>query len=264
VLTNFKDFSVGTVSTGYTSGATAIAMSAGDGAKLPVAPFFAYWWNSTDYATPELDPNRELIYVGTRAGDNLSNIQRGQGDDAASNKNTAAKTYKLMATVSAKEFESRSRIIGQVGPTANITFTVGSVEIDLADTITIPANYLKAGDVIEWKMVWQHNAGSYASAPRLALRMGSVYLIGNPTAIWSATETIIHMEGTISIREAGASGAMLYSSAFMRENATLACERNGATSIDTTAAQVFTPSYRMDASGETIILSRISIILHRN
>lgn len=262
MLTNFKDFAVGTVSTGYDAAAVAIVMTTGHGANLPAAPFYAYWWDSTTYVSPDLDPQRELIYVGARAGDNLSSISRGQGDDAASTKNTAGKTYKLMATISAKEMDNRTKALGVAGPSGNLTMVLASAETDVANVVTVPANWLRAGDVIRWSIFWQHNAGAYTAAPRTALRFGGIYMMGL-TSYWSTTEVTLFAEGTMIVRDVGSSGNIWNSGHYRRENNSESGLSSGIYAIDLTTAQSFTPSYRMDASGETIVMAKLSITLDR-
>jgi len=263
MLTYFKDFATANVSTGYDAAAVAIDLAAGQGANLPPSPFFAFWWNVTDYQTPDLDPSRELVYVGTRTGDALTNLLRGQGDDAASAKNTGGKTYRLLATVSAKEVESRSRQVGSIGPSGNYTAGTPSVEYYTTENIVLPPNFLKAGDLLEWRMFWDHNAGAYAYAPRIGLKLlvgggSSVYPIGL-AAHWSNTEQTWAGEGAVAIRSTS-SASMQYKN--MRENGSIGCGGQFAT-IDTTAVMTFQPCYRFDSSGETIRLARLSLVLHR-
>lgn len=83
-----------TVSTGYDQNATSIVLTAGGGATLPTAPFDVAWWNSTDYATPTLDPHYEVVRVNAIVVDTLT-VVRAQEGTAASTKNTAGKTYKM-------------------------------------------------------------------------------------------------------------------------------------------------------------------------
>jgi len=82
------------VSAGYDNAAVSIVLAAGEGAKLPATPFYATWWNRTDYPIPFKDPNREIIRVTAVAGDTLT-IVRAQQSTAASTKNTAGKSYVL-------------------------------------------------------------------------------------------------------------------------------------------------------------------------
>ncbi len=96
-----KNFAKVTVSTGYDASATSIVLATGHGAKLPTAPFNAVWWNATDYADPSDDPNVEIVRVTSIATDTLT-VTRAQESTSASTKNTANKTYKMIAGLTAK------------------------------------------------------------------------------------------------------------------------------------------------------------------
>lgn len=100
-IDNAKNFAKVTVSTGYDDDDTSVVLSSGHGAKLPTVPFNAVWWNSTDYADPSDDPNVEIVRVTNIASDTLT-VTRGQEGVSASTKNTATKTYKMIAGLTAK------------------------------------------------------------------------------------------------------------------------------------------------------------------
>lgn len=104
-LDNTKNFAKVTVSTGYDASATSIVLSSGHGAKLPTAPFNLTWWNSTDYADPSDDPNVEIVRCTNVATDTLT-VTRAQESTSASTKNTAAKTYKMIAGLTSKVINS--------------------------------------------------------------------------------------------------------------------------------------------------------------
>jgi hypothetical protein len=92
-VTNFGKV---TVSGLYDAAATSIALTTGHGSRLPSTfPFPLTWWNSTDYADPADDPNKEIIIVTARAGDVLTGT-RGAESSGASTKNTSGKTYKMV------------------------------------------------------------------------------------------------------------------------------------------------------------------------
>ena len=114
-MDNFKNFAKVTVSTGYDAAATSIALTAGHGTRLPAAPFNATWWNSTDYPDPSDDPNAEIVRVTAIATDTLT-VTRAQESTTASTKNTASKTYKMIAGLTAKTFNSD--LIGVAAPDA--------------------------------------------------------------------------------------------------------------------------------------------------
>lgn len=100
-MDNAKNFAKVTVSTGYDASATAIALSSGHGARLPTAPFNVTWWNSTDYGDPSDDPDVEIARVTSIATDTVI-VTRAQEGTSASAKNTAGKTYKMIAGITAK------------------------------------------------------------------------------------------------------------------------------------------------------------------
>lgn len=90
-----------TVSTGYDNTATTVVLNSGQGALLPAPPFNATWWNSTDYGDPSDDPNVEIIRVYAVAGDTLSILRAQENTVTATTKNTASKTYSMIAGLTA-------------------------------------------------------------------------------------------------------------------------------------------------------------------
>lgn len=96
-----KNFAKATVFDGnYDASTTEIDVLSGEGARFPVAPFNAVWWNATDYPDPADDPEREIIRVTTIATDTLT-ITRAQEGTAANDKNLSGKIYKLIAGLTA-------------------------------------------------------------------------------------------------------------------------------------------------------------------
>lgn len=92
-----------TVSTGYNSSATSIALTAGHGVRFPAVPFYLTWYNFTDYPysaqsgmsqQSTLDPNQEIILVTARSTDTLT-VTRASAPFAH---NTGGKTYKMRIT----------------------------------------------------------------------------------------------------------------------------------------------------------------------
>jgi hypothetical protein len=100
-LDNFANFSIATVSAPYGAAATSVVMGTGGAARMPTVPFNAVWWNATDYGDPADDPNREIVRVTNVASETLT-VARAQEGTAATTKNTAGKTYRIMATLTAK------------------------------------------------------------------------------------------------------------------------------------------------------------------
>lgn len=94
-----------TVSTGYDSVATSLALTAGHGARLPnptiSGAFNLVWWNATDYPDPSDDPNKEIVRCTARSSDTLT-VTRGQEGSTAVAHNTGGKTYKMILPVTQK------------------------------------------------------------------------------------------------------------------------------------------------------------------
>lgn len=149
-LDNTVNFGKVTVSTGYSAGATSIVLQSGQGALLPVAPFNVTWWNSTDYTDPSDDPNKEIVRVtaggGGGGGDTLT-VTRGQEGFGASTKNTAGKTYKMDACLTAKVMNTDlyncfspdaffGRMPNPTFPKAYVNNTINGNN----DVYTVPAN----------------------------------------------------------------------------------------------------------------------------
>lgn len=104
-MSQVVNFGKVTVLSGHSSSDTSIALQAGNGALLPVAPFNVVWWNSAAFADPSDDPNKEIVRVtaggGGGGGDTLT-VTRAQEGTAASSKNTAGGIYKMIAGFTAK------------------------------------------------------------------------------------------------------------------------------------------------------------------
>lgn len=133
-LDNAKNFAKVTVSIGYDASATSIVLSSGHGAKLPTVAFNAVWWNVTDYADPSDDPNVEIVRVTAISTDTLT-VTRAQEGISASTKNTAGKTYKMIAGLTAKAINS------DIAPVASPSFT-GTVSVASAITQAGSANHI--------------------------------------------------------------------------------------------------------------------------
>lgn len=111
ILHGRTNFALCEVATLYTAANTVIALTAGEGAKLPSpasdGAFPLTWWDSTTFTDPALDPNREVVWCGSRAGDTLV-VSRGAesalGGGAASTKATSGSTYKLALSATAGLF----------------------------------------------------------------------------------------------------------------------------------------------------------------
>jgi len=101
-VTNFGKV---TVSTGYAAGETSIVLTTGHGSRLPSTfPFPLVWWNATDYSDPADDPNKEIVTVTARVTDTLT-VTRAAESTTATAKNTAAKTYKMVLSITKAMWE---------------------------------------------------------------------------------------------------------------------------------------------------------------
>ncbi len=135
------------VSTGYDATAVTLALSAGDGAKLPLpasdGAFNLTWWNATDYSDPADDPNVEIVRCTARATDTLT-VTRAQEGTSATAKNTSGKAYKLALGPTAKTITDLVSFVGYpLNPQAptgsinssNVTFVAtGRVSVAFVDS----------------------------------------------------------------------------------------------------------------------------------
>ena len=138
-LDNAKNFAKVTVSTGYDNDDTSIVLTTGHGAKLPTVPFNVVWWNSTDYADPADDPNVEIVRVTGRSSDTLT-VTRAQESTSASNKNTAGKTYKMIAGLTAKVINTD---LGGGGMELLASVSLGSAAASLSTGTFTPKKHLQ-------------------------------------------------------------------------------------------------------------------------
>lgn len=129
ILPPVTNFAKVTVNTGYDSTATSIVLLSGHGAKLPSTfPFPLVWWNATDFGSPEDDPLVEIISVTARSTDTLTVI-RGQDGTAASNHNTAGKTYRMILTLTKGMWDQiQTDLTSAIGAAAKVRTGTGSPE----------------------------------------------------------------------------------------------------------------------------------------
>src|SRR5205807_6821391 len=142
-LDAFKNFAKVTVSTGYDASATSIVLSSGDGAKLPAAPFNVIWWNSTDYPDPADDPNVEVVRVTAISIDTLT-ITRGQEGISATTKNSAGRTYKMIAGVTAL---SMNLLTDYAEGSVTLTLKFGGATTGITYTTQV-GRYVRIGNLI--------------------------------------------------------------------------------------------------------------------
>jgi hypothetical protein len=167
-LDSAVNFAKVTVSIGYNSAATSIALNTGQGVLLPAAPFNVVWWNSTDYPDPSSDPNVEIVRVTNIATDTLT-VTRAQEGTAASNKNTGGKTYLMIAALTAKVINNDlpsvfgSKFTGsatfafttpiQDGSTAQGPTTIAIAGVVVGDPVFIGANPVFPAGITVWGKV---------------------------------------------------------------------------------------------------------------
>lgn len=140
-----KNFAKVTVTTGYAAGVTTVALSSGDGAKLPApstdGAFNLVWWNATDYSDPADDPNVEIVRCTARSTDTLT-ITRAQESTSDAAHNTAGKTYKMILAMTKKmidDIEDNREVSNEV-PSGTIN---GSNTVFTLASTPLPASSLK-------------------------------------------------------------------------------------------------------------------------
>lgn len=185
----FKNFATATLAaTLPDASTTTFTVSSGHGLLLPATPFNAVVWNSTDYATPDLDPSVEVVRVTTKATDTLT-VARAQEGTTGVTHNTGGKTYKLLATVTAGTLNSGRPVVlyNRKGGSA-ITPVVSPGTSALGTAFTIPANALQAEDWLRIEFWANHTGGtSNAMLWRITLGGTTVFDMGD-----GATGTGMH------------------------------------------------------------------------
>ena len=134
------NFAKGTLSTGYDDTDTTIVLESGHGANFPSS--FSYnviAWDSTTYADPADDPKVEVWRVTNKVTDTFTVI-RGQEGTAASTKNTAGKTYRMILPNTKKRDDDFQTII----PSKKNLLINGGLSVaqrgTTFDSTTTPAN----------------------------------------------------------------------------------------------------------------------------
>ena len=156
-MPNAKNFAKVTVSTGYDADDTSIVLNSGHGDLLPIVPFYVTWWNSTDYSDPFDDPNKEIVLVTARSTDTLT-VTRAQQDTSGSTKNTAGKTYMMLAGFTAADFNRLNRVLDTGGGTG-----CGIVTETVLKSYTMPGStFIADGSIIRItaRGTWANNANT--------------------------------------------------------------------------------------------------------
>lgn len=133
-----KNFAKVTVSTGYNAAATSIVLTTGHAARLPAVPFNCVWHNLTDFPDPSDDPNVEIVRVTAIVSETLT-ITRAQESTSASTKNTASKTYQLIAGPTAKLITDIAADIAALGAALNASNLTSGTIPDARFPATLPA-----------------------------------------------------------------------------------------------------------------------------
>jgi len=144
-----KNFAVATLSTGYNATATSIVLTAGNGAKFPdsLNGYNVSWWNSTDYSSPDEDPNVEIVRVIGKSTDTLT-IVRGQEGTSATVKNITLKEYKIALTLTSKTIQDIDEL-ASLKPLGAYAFLNSSGAY--ADTPVMPSNFHVKGNFTVFK-----------------------------------------------------------------------------------------------------------------
>lgn len=135
-IDTFKNFAIGTLSTGINNSATSISLTSGHGARFPTTPFNATIWNSTDYTSPAdayLAGHAEIVRVKSRSTDTLT-VTRAHESTSAVNLNTGGKTYSIAQTMSAQFTKAVTSLTGFGGPAAAQYFMFEGDSLTATDT----------------------------------------------------------------------------------------------------------------------------------
>jgi hypothetical protein len=150
-LDAFANFAISSLVTGITAGATSLTVTTGEGTKFPAVSFNATIWNSTDFASAYLDTTAEVVRVTVIAGD-VFTITRAQEGTAAAAHNTAAKTYKILAGLTAL---NANKLLDKTGDTMTGSLTLSSGNLSVsAGTVSASGNIsATSGSVVAGRRV---------------------------------------------------------------------------------------------------------------
>lgn len=208
-LDQFKNFATATLAaTLPDASTTTFTVASGHGLLLPAVPFNAVAWNSTDFASPDLDPSVEIVRVTAKATDTLTVVRAQEGTTGATH-NTGGKTYKLLATVTAKTLTSDvTRVLyAGVGLLAQNNLSVASF-LPGATALSIPIGYLAAGDSLVVEAKWSKSGGTtnvfgaetviggVTSGMRFDVAAGTGQYFRTVVAIVSSTVQRFHTHGS--------------------------------------------------------------------
>lgn len=190
-ISTYTNFAYSTLAAGIAAGATSASTQSGDGAKFPSAvPYFATLWNVTDYASADLDPNREIIKVTARATDTLT-IVRGQQGTTDGAHNTGGKSYAIMQAVTATDLND---LVAKSGDDmSGVLGLLGGVKLPMT-AIKTSAYTASAGDVV----ITVDNSGGAATVTLRAAANKQLILVNNVGASGAVVISVPGAEDTRS------------------------------------------------------------------
>lgn len=197
------NFAEATVSTGYSSVATSVVLSTGQGAKFPSTyPYPVVWWDCTTYTRPGLDPNVEIVLVTNRSTDTLT-VTRGQDGTSAANHNTAGKQYCIYRSwVKYDVDQTRSSISSSSGGTevydaGNYASFVAAVTALCADSNPHTLRVSAVQSVASNKTVCDNVQLQFIGSGRLDVATGVTVTLAKPSQIFAPQRrTIFSWTGT--------------------------------------------------------------------
>ncbi|MFH0989892.1 MAG: hypothetical protein V1799_07745 [bacterium] len=170
LLDPVKNFAKVTVSTGYDAAATSIVLSSGHGASLPApateGAFNLVWWNSSDYADPSDDPNKEIVRCTARSTDTLT-ITRAQEGTSASTKNTSAKTYRMILAPTKKMIDDiDAYLLSGAKVTCGETLVAGDI-VKIANVSSVAKAMKTVNSTFAVSNSFANASGAYTKIVRL-------------------------------------------------------------------------------------------------
>jgi len=186
MLFNAQNFAKATVLQGYLAGDTNIALVAGQGARFGATPFNAVWWNSTDYPDPSDDPLVEIVRVTENLSDDFT-IIRAQEGTTATNKNIAGKVYKIIAGLTAIQWNKFSTLF-QTANTNQVVYVNSSGDPTGGNMVT---GETVSGNGTSFTLAYTPVTGTlaiYANGQRLSVATGDYTVSGkniNTANSWS-------------------------------------------------------------------------------
>ena len=205
-LNPFRDAYKLRVSKEYDSTATTVILNTGQGAYLPDEAFELVWYNSSKYFHPFDDADAEWIRVGTRSGDTLKSVLRGQNRTTRKNHNLAGYTYRVMPVISENMWLKIDTVLANAGAYQSPT------RVEIQDTMNTGS--------VAMSSVWSFaDTAKFNSAVYMATGTGTIiYLNGSSiiTALGIPTSARILGGSSGSIPKfyylVGAGGAAITSS----------------------------------------------------